>query len=150
MSDGHPNDSRLPWYREGLCFECQPDCGNCCRNHGSYSYVYLDSDEAVAIANHLGISLEAFCSRYTTVEDGELILRMDQPECAFLDGNKCTIYGARPTQCRTFPFWPENLTSRKRWQSMSEFCPGIDRGPRIAAESIRATAAEHEARHEED
>ncbi|MDH3786362.1 MAG: YkgJ family cysteine cluster protein, partial [Acidobacteriota bacterium] len=123
---------------------------DCCRNHDNYSYVYLDSAEAVAISGHLGISLEAFCERYTAVEDGDLILRMDQPDCPFLDGARCSIYESRPTQCRTFPFWPENLTSRKRWNDLAGFCPGIDRGTLIPVETILTTAQEHETRHDEE
>lgn len=138
------------WYTRGLRFECRPDCGACCVNHGDYSHVYLDSDEALALAGELGLSLEAFCERYTEVDDGDLVLRMDRPECPFLDGSRCTVYAARPTQCRTFPFWPEHLTSRRRWSALRSFCPGIGRGDLIPAETIRETAAVHATRHEED
>ena len=36
-----------PWYEEGLRFECS-QCGNCCRNHGEYGYVYLMPPEVTA------------------------------------------------------------------------------------------------------
>ena len=36
--------------------------------------------------------------------------------CIFLDDeNKCTIYEARPVQCRTYPFWPNVLQSVESW-----------------------------------
>lgn len=29
-------------------------------------------------------------------------------DCVFLrDGKQCTVYGARPLQCSTYPWWPE-------------------------------------------
>ena len=27
------------------------------------------------------------------------------------DGYRCSIYNARPTQCRTYPFWPRFVQS---------------------------------------
>ena len=27
----------------------------------------------------------------------------------------CTVYPVRPLQCRTWPFWPENLSSKQSW-----------------------------------
>ena len=47
----------------------------------------------------------------------------------FLEDKKCGVYEARPQQCRTFPFWEENVRSRHNWQRLREFCPGIDEGP---------------------
>jgi Fe-S-cluster containining protein len=41
---------------------------------------------------------------------------MGEDACAFLDGARCTVYEARPTQCRTFPFWKENLRRRGSWE----------------------------------
>jgi Fe-S-cluster containining protein len=30
----------------------------------------------------------------------------------------CATYAARPTQCRTFPFWPGNLSNVKSWERL--------------------------------
>ena len=37
--------------------------------------------------------------------------------CIFLDKhtNQCQIYEARPTQCRTYPFWPSIVESVQDW-----------------------------------
>jgi Fe-S-cluster containining protein len=37
--------------------------------------------------------------------------------CIFLgaDGKQCSIYEARPIQCRTYPFWPRLLSDPKEW-----------------------------------
>lgn len=57
-------------------------------------------------------------------------------ECIFLKNKKCTIYKARPTQCRTWPFWPENMNT-KIWNSeVISFCPGIGKGNIIKKDKI--------------
>jgi Fe-S-cluster containining protein len=40
-------------------------------------------------------------------------------QCIFLDadGKKCTIYEARPTQCRTYPYWPRLMDNYTEWES---------------------------------
>ena len=53
----------------------------------------------------------------------------------FLDGARCSVYEARPTQCRTWPFWPENMTPRS-WTSIARFCPGVGKGTIVPAERI--------------
>ena len=131
MAVKHKRASNLPrWYSEGLDFECQPDCGACCTNHDDYAYVYLEGDDLSRLADFLGIGQEEILKRYATEQDGLTMLRMDEPTCLFLDGNRCTVYPARPTQCRTFPFWHENLRNKSAWERLCGFCPGINRGPR--------------------
>src|ERR1044072_7741905 len=89
-----------PWYSNGLRLQCT-GCGNCCRNHGEYSFVNLTEVELRAIPQYLGITREEFLDRYCTKEPGSLwTLRMDSPACPFLDAdNRCSIYPVRPMQC---------------------------------------------------
>jgi Fe-S-cluster containining protein len=117
-----------PWYAEGLRFECQPDCGNCCVNHGDYAYVYMEPGDAQRLARFLGLRMAEFRRRYTEVDEEYLVLRMDQPACPFFEERRCKVYPARPTQCRTFPFWKSHLTSPGAWRRLRGFCPGVDRG----------------------
>jgi Fe-S-cluster containining protein len=128
------------WYEKtGLRFECQPGCGACCTSHGEYAHVWLDGDDAERLAAHLGLSLEELRTRYveTDPEIGRERLRGDGPDCTFLEGARCSVYAARPVQCRTFPFWSANLESRRTWVALCEFCPGIDRGRLHGADEIR-------------
>jgi len=94
-----------PWYAEGLRFECLPDCAACCTNHDDYAYVYLEPGEPERIALHLGLDPGTFAERYTQLDEGWVVLKMDRPDCPFLSGTRCSIYAVRPVQCRTFPFW---------------------------------------------
>ncbi len=53
-----------PWYDAGLRFGCT-QCGNCCKSHGEYAYIYLMEPEVEAIAEHLGLDIETFRARHT-------------------------------------------------------------------------------------
>jgi len=125
------------WYADGLKFTCVEDCGGCCTDHGSYSFVYLDRPTERKIARFLELDLAAFRKRFTVLDEGNRALRMDTPDCPFLSGKRCKIYPVRPAQCRTFPFWEENLSSPRAWKKLAEFCPGIDTGEHQSLRVIR-------------
>ncbi len=137
-----------PWYHKGLRFSCTR-CGNCCRNGGEYAWVYVNAAEQKALARRLGVSRGEFLERWCEQDRGWVVLRMDRPACPFLgEDNRCTVYEDRPTQCRTWPFWRENL-DRKTWEGpVSERCPGIGTGPLVPADAIDRLAAENEASEE--
>jgi Fe-S-cluster containining protein len=128
---------RAPWYASGLRFACIPECGACCTNHEDYAYVYLTEDDIRRISKHLGLTKREFLNEYTMLDDDEIVLKMVEPDCPFLDGWRCMVYEARPVQCRTFPFWTENLKSRAAWARLRRFCPGIGQGELLELEQIR-------------
>ncbi len=136
------------WYHKGLRFECT-QCGNCCTSHGDYAYVYLAEADVGAISAHLGLDRASFLARHVAHEEGHLLLRMDQPACPFLTAERrCSIYPVRPKQCRTWPFWEENL-AREVWEGpVTETCPGIGQGPLVPAAEIERQARETEAWYE--
>jgi len=123
-----------PWYADGLSFTCT-QCGNCCT--GPPGYVWFSDEEAKQIAEHLGISEREFRKRYAKKKFGKWSLgevkRNGQYDCVFLTRDEqgkawCSIYPVRPTQCQTWPFWPENLASPEAWEKAAETCPGMRTG----------------------
>ena len=50
------------------------------------------------------------------------------------------MYPVRPKQCRTFPFWPENVRSRRNWLDLGKECPGVGTGEFYAREEIEAAS----------
>lgn len=117
-------------------FECQESCGGqCCTpswGPGSTHFVFLTKSDQEKIEDHTGIPLEGFANqgvfewtRFTTQQTTQWYLKGDDQGCMFFKDGKCGIYEARPTQCRTFPFWPEYMNPES-WKKIGEICPGID------------------------
>jgi Fe-S-cluster containining protein len=118
----------LPWYRDGLQFECT-QCGDCCS--GSPGYVWVTNDEIAAIASLLGQEVEAFEDQYVRrVGARKSLKEFPNGDCFLLDSvtRKCTVYGARPRQCKTWPFWESNLKTPADWAHTCQVCPGSGRG----------------------
>lgn len=131
------------WWDKGIRFECQGS-GKCCLSHGQYGFVYLTLKDRKRIAKHLGLSTSAFTRKYCKKNLGHFCLdEGKRSECQFLSSDKkCGIYEARPTQCRTWPFWPE-LMGAKGWKKeVAAFCPGVGKGSVIPSEKIDAILRE--------
>lgn len=124
------------WYAPGLRFSCT-GCGKCCT--GSPGYTWLSLDEIERMAAYLEISIEDFGSRYLR-QVGERYALLEHPTtfaCVFLDGKACRVYPVRPTQCQTFPFWPDNLSSQGAWNEAAKHCEGIcDAAPIVPLDEI--------------
>jgi Fe-S-cluster containining protein len=130
--------------KPGLRFQCTM-CGNCCT--GPEGYIHVSDEEAAALARRLNISTDEFLHEYTrqTVFGRSLIERPTPHglDCIFLDRTSipgkavCGVYEDRPAQCRTWPFWPSIIASRRNWEHTKRTCPGIDKGPLIPPEQIR-------------
>jgi len=131
------------WYADGLRFACQ-GCGRCCG--GAPGYVWVTKDDLAAIADHLGMTVKAFRRTYVRrLWRGLSLKEKANYDCVLLDASgRCVAYDVRPLQCRTWPFWPTNLVSRRAWQSAARRCPGIGQGPLYALEQIEALRAEME------
>ena len=128
----------MSWYASGLRFECT-QCGRCCT--GAAGYVWVDITEIGALARELNLSLDAFGGRYLR-RVGSRYALVDRPgtsDCVFYDNGKCSVYAARPQQCRAFPFWRKYLESPETWGAVAARCEGIrDDAPLVARDVIDA------------
>lgn len=131
-------ETPFPWYKDGLRFKCT-GCGQCCT--GSPGYVWLSEEDVETLKDHLKISREEFLRLYTRSVYGRLALLEHSRtyDCVFLEGSRCKVYQARPRQCRTFPWWPEHLSSKEAWEETAKRCEGIDHpdAPVVAFEKIQ-------------
>lgn len=104
------------WYEKGLFFKCK-NCGKCC--YGFPGYVWISEKDIENISKFLKISKFLFLQKYTR-KIGEKIslkeLKGPNFECIFLKDKKCQIYSVRPYQCKSYPFWRENLKSKKHFE----------------------------------
>ena len=150
MAEGAPD---APWYAEGLRFSCS-QCGNCCT--GPPGAVWFEPAEGRAMAAALGLDEPTFLERYARTVAGRRSLREVRQDgrfdCVLLesrpDGSTgCSVYRARPTQCRTWPFWPELLESPEAWESARREtpCPGMGSGTLVPVERIRIVRDEQAA-----
>ncbi|MDY0120510.1 MAG: YkgJ family cysteine cluster protein [Sulfurimonas sp.] len=105
------------------CASCQ---GRCCT--GESGYIYVSKAEIEKIADLLGLDVAAFAQDYLYKKGYKYSIKEikynDSYECVFYDreSNGCGIYEARPTQCKTFPFWDYYKT---RVDELKLECPGI-------------------------
>jgi Fe-S-cluster containining protein len=119
-----------PFYGEGLRFSCAR-CSRCCRHEPGY--VFLSRRDLVALAAATGLEEPELLRRYCTrVQIGELprLSLREKPnyDCIFWENGGCTVYEARPLQCRSYPFWASNVDSEESWERTARDCPGIGQG----------------------
>jgi Fe-S-cluster containining protein len=135
-----PNNA--PWYKDGLRFQCT-GCGDCCT--GAPGFVWVTNDEIAALAAEVGMDVSAFERRYVRTVGVRKSLRERKKtyDCVFLDGEtrKCTVYNARPKQCRTWPFWDSNIRTPEAWAHTCEVCPGSGKGKLYQLEVITEQSA---------
>ncbi|MDB2562679.1 YkgJ family cysteine cluster protein [Sulfurimonas sp.] len=105
---------------------CQECAGRCCT--GESGYIYVSKTEVEAIAKLLKLEVKDFVKEYLFKKMYKFSIKErkngNSYECIFYDTptNACTIYDARPTQCKTFPFWDHYKT---RVEELKLECPGI-------------------------
>jgi len=127
----------IPWYSEGLRFECQRS-GNCCS--GGPGVVRVTDEDIAALARYIRLAECEFRKIYTRlVGDQDVSLRdKSNHDCIFYDRSEgCTVYDHRPRQCRTWPFWRHVVSSPERWADEATKCPGMNRGPLRSCDYIR-------------
>ena len=136
--------SEEPWFAKGLHFKCT-GCGGCCTGSGR---VWLNESEIHTIANALQINVSDFVEQSVIRLEGRWSLKENPKngDCCFLEKGRCTIYEARPRQCKTFPWWPSTLQSPESWQETKRVCEGIEtpEAPLISIDEIRSNLVEEQ------
>lgn len=100
--------------------------GNCCT--GESGNIFVSVTEISAIAKLLGMDEGEFRRTYLRKELYRYSIKEvktgNSYDCVFFNRsrNGCSIYEARPLQCRTFPFWDY---FRHRIDELKLECPGI-------------------------
>ena len=97
-------------------FKCS-GCGECCRWGGS---VLLTDNDIRTMADFLGLKESEFIEQHTRLAPNrQQLALLDQSDgsCAWLKGDHCAVYEARPEQCRSFPY---------AW-SVPAGCPELDK-----------------------
>jgi Fe-S-cluster containining protein len=123
------------WFKDGLRFTCTK-CGHCCT--GDPGFVWVNDADLAALAELRGEALGEVKALYTKwTERGRTLREKLNGDCVFYDRKiGCTVYAARPPQCRTWPFWESNLTTKEAWEHTCEICPGSGHGELIPVEEI--------------
>jgi hypothetical protein len=125
MSKADAKAEPVYFFDGGLTFACT-QCGKCCT--GEPGEVIVNDKERAALARHLKLTPEEVRKQFCRSHRGKLLLKEKvNGDCIFYkDG--CTVYPARPMQCRTYPFWVDNLRSEEAWADTCAACPGIGEG----------------------
>lgn len=130
--------ARAPWWKDGIRFECQQS-GKCCVSRGNYGYVYVTPQDRKRFAAHFKMTTRKFTETYCMRTGGYYHLKEtpDRLQCMFFKNGGCTVYDARPTQCRTWPFWPDHMSPKAWALEVASFCPGVGKGKLHTESEIR-------------
>lgn len=107
--------------------KCETCGGKCCI--GESGYIWITPQEILKLSNKLEITEQQLIDKYLIKYNyrysiKEKIISENNFACIFFDTNKmqCSVYDARPKQCRTFPFWEY---FRNNIEELKEECPAI-------------------------
>ena len=124
MSIEHKKDYPFAFDSE----KCSTCGARCCR--GGRGYVWLRREDIERLCVYLQIDfnklekgyLKKVNYRYSLLEKP---INKREFACIFLDEktNRCSVYPARPLQCRSFPFW--DSLKEISLEELQKECPGI-------------------------
>ena len=119
------SDRRLRRFGEEIEAEIDcTTCANCCR----ITDVGITERDIEKLAKFIGVSEREFRQQFTARDDaGALILKREESGCAFLKGNLCSVYEARPQNCANFPHVVRGTGSiaSRMWRFLDRagYCP---------------------------
>lgn len=106
---------------------CEACEGNCCI--GESGYIWINKTEIEKLASVLKLSVQEVGLQYLIKVGYRYSIREKKVgegnyACVFFDLEKkcCSVYEARPSQCRTFPFWDYFKGNE---QEVYDECPAI-------------------------
>jgi Fe-S-cluster containining protein len=129
------------WYEDGLRFRCL-GCGRCCI--GEPGFVWVDAAEIAVLAAALHMETGQFEEAFVrSVGKKKSLVELPDGDCVFFDNRarQCSVYHARPAQCRTWPFWESNVRSRGAWEETRRACPGSGQGRLVDRHEIERQVA---------
>ena len=111
-------------FDENACASCG---GNCCT--GESGYIWITPSELENLADFLKLDRSIFINDYLQKVGYKFSIKEKFDDnlghcCIFFDTQKkcCSVYQARPIQCRTFPFWDY---FKDKIEEVKKECPGI-------------------------
>lgn len=125
--------------------------GKCCT--GASGFIFITKDDVLNISKKLEMEPEKFMKKYArwvpNLKKWSLIEKSlgEDFHCFFLsNGKTCDIYDVRPTQCKTYPYWPGVMKSEESWRDESIGCEGmrVPEAPLNSVEKILSTLKEQE------
>ena len=126
-------DDRSYFFDQGIRFTCQ-NCGDCCC--GAPGIIRVTLEDIMRIASYLNQSPQDILNNSVSPYKEVYTIRERQDGCCLYYESGCRIYPVRPIQCRTYPFWFNNLRSEKNWNRVCRACPGINFGRLFSKEQI--------------
>jgi Fe-S-cluster containining protein len=129
-SQERPASTMGIFYENGLQFSCTR-CSACCRH--TPGYVFLSRNDLSALVVYLRTTEDALKNAYCRQVVFGQVRRLSLKEkknldCVFWEEGGCTVYPARPLQCRSFPFWASSMASMEEWERCAKTCPGVGKG----------------------
>lgn len=91
--------------------DCQKCPGFCCKMAG---YVQVSAWDIRRLAKYLGLTVRAFEARHIVkvTRSGKKRIKAGYEPCQFLDAERrCTVYPARPKDCRGYVCWDQDDTT---------------------------------------
>ena len=131
------------WYKNGLRFGCR-QCGGCCT--GEEGFVWVTEEDIAALAKVYDLSPYEFEVNFVRLVEGKRKSLREFPngDCVLFNRRtrKCMVYDIRPIQCRTWPFWEQNIDCPNSWKKTARFCKGCNnpQGQLYTIEEIRERA----------
>lgn len=119
------------FYEHGVAFSCVKGCNYCCSCEPGY--VFLSQEDLERLCAMTNMGEEQFIKTYCRIVNmGSFsmisLLERDNYDCIFLTKMGCSVYDARPRQCRTYPFWASVMENAETWEAEKAACPGIGQG----------------------